>query len=91
MTERLSTFLHTTVIINTESQVFPVTWHKKTHDFGLTSKACCGSVGPIKALQPLTASSLVSTINNVGPLKCQRNKLYRCLITKKWEKQSCID
>ena len=27
-------------------------------------------MGPIIALQPLTASSLVNTINSVGPLKC---------------------
>ena len=40
----------------------------KAYESGASSKACCGSVGPIIALQPLTASSLVSTMNSVGPL-----------------------
>ena len=46
--------------------------NKFAYEFGATSKACCGSVGPIIALQPVTASSLVSTINNVGPLWFER-------------------
>ena len=39
-----------------------------TYESGATSKACSGSVGPISAFQPVTASSLVSTMNRVGPL-----------------------
>ncbi len=39
------------------------------YDSGAFVLASVGSFGPINALQPTTASSLVKTITNDGPLK----------------------
>ena len=40
-----------------------------SNEFGFSSLASCGSGGPMRALQPFTASSRDRTINMEGPLE----------------------